>query len=249
MDKDYIPLVHPARNSSQERSGTPETLRSAPHRNHPTPRRAKGGFISSAKKLLIGLAIGLIVGIVGTIGIMNAGNQPQEPHVTPSVVFDRVVAQNEMVCASQTYNITDKSTQDPARFFDLFDIPFTDTSFWYRYVGTIKVGVDLEKATMEHSDGEAITITLDQPYIISNTPDMEASGVLEEHDNLFAHVSAEDVDNFQRECIRVSEEGATGGSLMEEARTNAQTNLSNMFKAALGDNYQVTVNWRESEEA
>lgn len=204
-------------------------------------------LIASAQKVLIGLAIGLVIGIVATLVIINAGNQQKEEHISPSVVFGRIVDQNEMVCASQDYSITEKSTQDPSRFFNLFDIPFTDTSFWYRYAGTIKVGVSLENAAMEGSNDRAISITLDQPYIISNTPDMDASGVLEANDNLFAHVNIEDVDNFQRDCIRISEESAMNGGLMEQARSNAQTNLSNMFKAALGDDYQVTVTWRTDE--
>lgn len=204
-------------------------------------------LIASAKKVLLGLIIGLVIGVIATLGVMNATAQQEEEHINPSIVFGRIVDQNEMVCASQTYSITEKSTQDPNRFFNLFDIPFTDTSFWYRYVGTIKVGVSLESAAMEWADSKTISVALDQPYIISNTPDMDASGVLEENNNLFAHISLEEVDNFQRECIRISEESALSGDLMDQARSNAQTNLSNMFKAALGDDYQVTVTWRTDE--
>lgn len=206
-------------------------------------RHRSGRFAAAMRNGLIGLGIGLLVGIVGTVFVTTRADADADAP-TPSVVFDRIVSKDELVCASQTYNITDKSTQDPARFFDLFDIPFTDTSFWYRYVGTIKVGVDLETATLSQED-RTLKVALDPPFIISNTPDMDASGVLEEHDNLFAHVSGGDVDNFQRECIRVSEENAAQGGLMDQARSNAETNLNNLFQAALGDDYRVVVEWRQ----
>ncbi len=193
---------------------------------------------------LIGLVIGLVVGIGGVLIVQNASSAGSGANVQPSVVFDRIVAKSELVSASQQYNITDKSTQPAATFFDLFDIPFTDTSFWYRYVGTIKAGVDLDQAEFAQ-DGRAITVTLDQPFIISNTPNMEESGVMEENNNLFAKIPLSEVDEFQRQCIAQSESGAIEGGLMDEARSNAEQDITDMFTAALGDAYDIQFVWRE----
>ncbi len=193
---------------------------------------------------LIGLVIGLVVGIGGVLIVQNASSAGSGANVQPSVVFDRIVAKSELVSASQQYNITDKSTQPAATFFDLFDIPFTDTSFWYRYVGTIKAGVDLDQAEFAQ-DGRVITMTLDQPFIISNTPNMEESGVMEENNNLFAKIPLSEVDEFQRQCIAQSESGAIEGGLMDEARSNAEQDITDMFTAALGDAYDIQFVWRE----
>ncbi len=160
------------------------------------------------------------------------------------MVFDRIVQKSELVTASQGYNITDKAT-DVNTFFDLFDIPFTQNSFWYRYVGTIKAGVDLENAGFT-LDGTTITVALDQPYIISNTPNMEESGVLEENNNILNPIHVQDVDAFQRMCVEQSESQVIDGGLMEEARTNAEQDICDMFNAALGDAYTVSFEWREA---
>lgn len=90
-----------------------------------------------------------------------------------STVFARIVKQNELVAVSQNYTVVDKA-EDANQLFGI-DIPFTGNSFWYRYTGTLKAGVNLENATYELADTQ-ITVTLEEPYIISNTPDMEKTG-------------------------------------------------------------------------
>lgn len=203
----------------------------------------KKEIITRIKFIAIGLVVGLIIGVAGVIAIQNF-NPKDERQLTASVVFDRIVQKNELVSASQNYNITDKASSANS-FFDLFDIPFTNNSFWYRYVGTIKAGVDLENAEFSQS-GDTITIVLDQPHIISNTPDMGQSGVLEENNNILNPIHVEDVDEFQRYCIQQSETNALTGDLIEEAKANAVQDLQDMFSAALGDAYTVNVQWREA---
>lgn len=205
----------------------------------------KTGVLSKVKFIIIGLIVGLALGIAGTIFIQN--HNPKDQYtLTPSVVFERVVQKNELVSASQNYNITDKATGNNVKLFDAIDIPFTGNSFWYRYVGTIKAGVDL--ATAEFSqNGTTITISLDQPYIISNTPDMDKSGVLEENNNILNPIHIEDVDKFQRACVEQSEASALEGDLMDEAKTNAVQDIQDMFNAALGSEYTIVVQWRDAQ--
>ena len=140
--------------------------------------------------------------------------------------------------------------QTSGPLYDIIHIPFTTNSFWYRYCGTIKVGVDLSKATYDTSgdDGRTITISLDQPYIISNTPDMDKSGVLEENNNLLNPIHVEDVDAFQRKCIEESEKEIAEGGIYDEAKQNTEDNIRNMFNSALGDSYTIEFNWREATE-
>ena len=201
------------------------------------------GLISKIKFTVIGLIVGLIIGILGTIFIQNY-NPEDQASTTTSVVFERIVSKDELVSAAQSYNVTDKFGKS-AKFFDLFDIPFTDNAVWYRYVGTIKAGVDLSTATYVQN-GNTITIELDQPYIISNTPNMDKSGVLEERNNILNPIHVEDVDEFQKYCIEQSEENAIeNGNLFEEAKTYAEQDIRDMFYAALGDGYTIEFQWRE----
>lgn len=158
--------------------------------------------------------------------------------MTASTVFGRIVEQNELVAVSQDYSIVDKQS-DANSFFGLFDIPFTGNGFWYRYEGTLKAGVSLQTADID-DQGDKITITLDPAYVISNTPDMERSGVLEENNNVLSPIHIDDVDEFQRWCIEQSEAEAVEGGLLEEAQTAAESQLSQLFYAALGDDAEVS---------
>lgn len=189
------------------------------------------------------LVAGLVLGIAGTLFFSNY-NPPDTIEETATVVFSRIVSQNELVSVSQSYNITDK-VSDVKSFFGLFDIPFTDNSFWCRYVGTIKAGVNLETAEIS-TEGTNVTITLDPAYIIANTPDLDASGVLEENNNVLNPISVEDVDEFQRWCVDVSESQAIEGGLLDEARVEAQDHIAELFYAALGDEVSVEFVWRET---
>lgn len=199
-----------------------------------------------AKLIGAGMIAGLLIGVFATLFVQNFNPPDKERTVTASVVFDRIIAQDGLVCASQQYNITDKAT-NKTTFFDICDIPFLENSFWYRYVGIIKVGVDLNNAAFS-TNGNTIKVELDQPYIISNTPDMEKSGVLEENNNIFNPIKVENIDKFQRQCIKQSETEITAGGIFDEARLNAEQSIRDMFDAALGDTYNVEFSWREAEQ-
>lgn len=186
----------------------------------------------------------LLVGAVLGAGIMNffqTYNPPDVHEVAPSTVFDRIVKQNELVTVSQKYAIVEK-TKDTNTLFGFITIPFTENSFWYRYEGMLKAGVNLENAIFELDDS-TITVVLDEPYVVSNTPDMERSGVLEERNNVLNPIHIEDIDMFQRQCVAQSEEDAVEAGLLNEAKINAEEGIRNMFAAALGNAYTVEFVW------
>ncbi len=189
-------------------------------------------------------AAGLVIGIVGTLFFSNYNPPDKGVPENASVVFGRIVEQNELVSVSQDYNIVDKQSNSSS-FFGLFDLPFTNNSFWYRYAGTIKAGVSLEIAEID-DQGARVTIALDPAFIISNTPDMETSGVLEENNNVLNPIQVGVVDEFQRWCVEQSESQAIEGGLLEEAQTQAEVQLSQLFYAALGDEVTIDYVWRDA---
>ncbi|MDO4443565.1 MAG: DUF4230 domain-containing protein [Slackia sp.] len=192
--------------------------------------------------LAIGIAAGALIGSGGLLFFQNYNPQDENSDLA-STVFGRIVERNELVSVSQDYCIVDKAV-DTNRLFDLFDIPFSENSFWYRYEGTLKAGVNLEHAEFTQN-GTALTISLETPYIISNTPNMDESGVLEERGNVLNPIHVEDVDEFQRQCIERSHNEAIEDGLLEEAKTNAEENIRSMFNAALGETYTVEFDWKE----
>lgn len=192
---------------------------------------------------MIGLAAGVVLGIAGTL-FVSSYNPPDAVSQTASAVFGRIVSQNELVSVSQQYSIVRKA-EDTNKLLDIIDVPFTENSFWYRYAGTLKAGVNLETAEIEPTT-DGISIALDAPYIISNTPDMDESGVLEENNNILNPIHVEDVDALQRDCIEQSESDALKGGLLDEARTEAEDRLTSLFQIAMGEDYNVRIIWRDA---
>ncbi len=191
--------------------------------------------------------VGIVLGVIGTLFVMNFNPKDESPIDNVSVVFGRIVDQNELVCASNDYTFVERASNN-VKLFDLIDIPFTDNAFWYRYSGTIKVAVSLEDAEYTRT-GNVITVTLSQPYISSNTPNMDVTGVLEERNNILNPIHVEDVDALQRDCVEKSEEYLNAdGVLMEEAKANAEDNISRMFIASLGEEYTVEFVWRDAAD-
>lgn len=214
------------------------------------PLKTKIGRLLTKPRIFIaGLALGGVLVAIAFVTIFNTGKdagvkEASPDTLSPTVVFERIKSQNEMVSASQNYTIVDK-VSDSKRFFDWFDIPFTQNSFWYRYVGTIKAGVNLETSEIVSKKNE-LTVTLDKPYVISNTPDMKKSGALEENNNIINPIEVNDVTAFEEQCKERSEtEAIKDGKLLEEAQTNAEENIKGMFSAAFGDEYEIKFNYRE----
>lgn len=84
-----------------------------------TTKKARTAKIRIA---IMGLLVGLAIGIAGTLFFQQYNPKyPADQNPNPAPVFDRIVAQNELVCASQQYNITEKATNSNS-FFELFDI-------------------------------------------------------------------------------------------------------------------------------
>lgn len=79
-----------------------------------------GRILTKPKVFFAGLALGGVIVAVLFITIFNngkaAGAKETTPNtLSPSVVFERIASQNEMVSASQNYTIVDKVT-DTKRF-------------------------------------------------------------------------------------------------------------------------------------
>ena len=75
---------------------------------------------------------------------------------------------------------------------------------------------------------------------------MDKSGVLEENNNIFNPITVEDSDAFRRQCVERSEEAVAGG-LLDEAKTNAEGQLTQIFNAAFEkDTYTLDFTYRDA---
>lgn len=207
----------------------------------------KKSIVKRIRNAAVLMVIGIVIGIVGLLSFQNYQLQNATivdsgtPDESISVVFNRMLEQNEMVSVSYDYSIVEK-TVDTNRLFDLIDIPFSENSFWYRYVGTIKAGVNLKEVSYS-CEGKTIIFSMKEPYIISNTPNMDETGVLEENNNILNPIHVEDVDALQKDCVTISQEQAIAGGLLDEAKLNTENNIRNMFYVAFGDEYAIEFHW------
>jgi len=204
-------------------------------------------LLRAFKFAAVALLVGVVIGASAVLWIQSNSPEPSDEPSNVSVVFERVMEQNELVTASQKYQLVEK-VEDAKTFFDLFEIPITKHSYWYRHVGTIKVAVDLSKAQLVSQEGNVIAISLEKPYISSNTPDMEESCVLEENNNILNPIEIEEVDEYKRICMEKVEAEAKEGSLLEEAQVNAEATLSQLFSVALDGEYEVEIQWKDAEQ-
>lgn len=201
----------------------------------------KGSLKAKMKFLLVGLLAGVCIGVAGSSFLANY-NPEDEKQTASSVVFEQIKSQNELIGASLNYSIVDKST-DSNQIAGV-DIPFTESSFWYRYAGTIKAGVDLSSAEYEET-ATGVRVTLSAPYIASNTPDKEKTGVLEERRNIVNPIQVADVDAFVATCVAKSEEEALSGDLFANAKANVENSIRAIFSASVGPEFTVEFVWRD----
>lgn len=197
--------------------------------------------------ILIALIVGAIIGAGVVLWIQSSKPKTDDGETSISIVFDRVMAQNELTTASQKYQIVEK-VEDTNKLGDFIEVPFTKNSYWYRYVGTLKAAVNLSKAELVSQEGNTITISLEQPYISSNTPDMNESGVLEENNNILNPIHLKDVDEYRKQCTEKAEAEAKEGNLFSEVRANAESNLTQLFSVALGGDYKIHIQWKDAGE-
>ena len=170
---------------------------------------------------------------------------------TVDAVFEQVQAQGTLVCASQSYDLYSKVESSNRDLLNLFDVPFTKNKYWMRYVGTIQAGVNLKTAkfTSQNKDKKSgmpksVVVELDAPKIISNTPDMDKTEIVDQENNIFNPIDPDSVVDLQKRCIEQSNKDALSGGLIDQAKTFAKQNLQTMLRGAMGSNVKVTINWR-----
>lgn len=205
--------------------------------------------------LLITLFAGIIIGSIASFAIQGfteklqpnlfeQGQSSVQPNTEPRIIFERIKSDGELVSATQAYSINEKVTQDPVHLFGPINLPWSEASFQYQYIGEIKAGVNLETAGFSQEE-KVISVELRRPYIISNTPNMDESGIIDKDENgIFARVLPEKVEEFRATCAEKSEREAIRKGLLESARDSAEEIITNMLHAALGNEYEIAFEWR-----
>ena len=164
----------------------------------------------------------------------------------PTVIFERAKEADKMISVEMPYCVVERMTKK-SRFFDLFDIPFSESGYWMKFVGTIEAGVDMSKATMDPIDegSGTITIHLPEPETFGNDANLNESGPLEgtEHESVINQLSTTDTIAFEAECKAKGKKEAMSQGLIDDAKESAEKNIRSVFYSAYGDKYTVNIAW------
>lgn len=116
-------------------------------------------------------------------------------------------------------------------------------SFVISYDGTVKAGIkNLTKAEVIPSEGNVV-IKLPEIEITDITIDNDSFKIMDESNNIFNSISIGDLNDAQKELKKKMKESAVEKGVLDIAKNNAETLLSEMLKSPTGD-YDVKVEWK-----
>ena len=142
-----------------------------------------------------------------------------------------------------SYLCTTVVTKENSRTIKGWKIPLTRKSFVISYDGTVKAGIkDLTKAEVIPSEGNVV-IKLPEMEITDITIDNDSFKIMDESNNIFNSISIDDLNDAQKELKKKMKERAVEKGVLDIAKNNAETLLSEMLKSPTGD-YDVKVEWK-----
>ena len=160
--------------------------------------------------------------------------------VNISVIDTQIKGIGEL--ATVEYLYTDAGKFSDARQLFGYDIPFTTKSFVAKWDGTIKAGVDVEKAAVNiDEENQVITVYLPQAEIFSHEIEEDSLETLDESSGLFNPISTNDAWDLNAESKQAMEERAVAYGLLEKAEENAREIISGVMYAdpAVEKTYRV----------
>ena len=135
------------------------------------------------------------------------------------------------------------SSQENSKTIKGWKIPLTRKSFVISYDGTVKAGIkNLTKAEVIPSEGNVV-IKLPEIEITDITIDNDSFKIMDESNNIFNSISIGDLNDAQKELKKKMKESAVEKGVLDIAKNNAETLLSEMLKSPTGD-YDVKVEWK-----
>ena len=160
------------------------------------------------------------------------------------IIKEKLEATAELNTGS--YLCTDVITEADSREIKGWKIPLTEKSFVVQYDGIVKAGIkDLTKAQITEQ-GETIIVKLPQVEITGIEIDNDSFEKLDESNNIFNPISVEDLNNAQKELKDKMYERAIEKGVLDIARSNAETVLTEMLSSQSGE-YKVKIEWEEEE--
>lgn len=189
----------------------------------------KAGYIAAAL---------LIVCLICFFAGRSTGKSENSTEISAVVLESRLTEISEF--ASLTYSYTNMAEFENSRDFYGIKVPFTTKSFIVTYDGTIKAGVNLEKADVDIS-GKKITVTLPEAEILSHEIDEDSLEIFDENTSIFNPLKVSDYNTFNKEQKAEMEKKAIDKGLLSEAGKTASDAIGDFISRLGGDEYTVKV--------
>ena len=153
----------------------------------------------------------LIICLVCFFAGRSIGKSAGSTEMSAVVLENRLTEISEF--ASLTYSYTNMAEFENSKDFYGIKVPFTTKSFIITYDGTIKAGVDLDKAEVDVS-GKKITVTLPAAEILSHEIDEDSLEIFDENTSIFNPLKVSDYNTFNKEQKAEMEKKATDKGLL-----------------------------------
>lgn len=188
----------------------------------------------------------LIICLVCFFAGRSIGKSAGSTEMSAVVLENRLTEISEF--ASLTYSYTNMAEFENSKDFYGIKVPFTTKSFIITYNGTIKAGVDLDKAEVDVS-GKKITVTLPAAEILSHEIDEDSLEIFDENTSIFNPLKVSDYNTFNKEQKAEMEKKATDKGLLTEAGKKAADAIDDFISQLGSDEYTITVNTASDKAA
>lgn len=188
----------------------------------------------------------LIICLVCFFAGRSIGKSAGSTEMRAVVLENRLTEISEF--ASLTYSYTNMAEFENSKDFYGIKVPFTTKSFIITYDGTIKAGVDLDKAEVDVS-GKKITVTLPAAEILSHEIDEDSLEIFDENTSIFNPLKVSDYNTFNKEQKAEMEKKATDKGLLTEAGKKAADAIDDFISQLGSDEYTITVNTASDKAA
>ena len=186
------------------------------------------------------VVIAVIAAVASVSTFLMTSHISERETFSSSGVIERVRSISELNTVEMYFNeIIDFEN---AKFFNSFEIPFTQKSFIFTVKARVKAGIDLSSIKEEdvEIDGKRLVLRLDEPVITSG--EILSYKAYDEKDGLFNEVTTEDtlkaLELFEKDLRKQAAENG----IIEKAKENAEQTIEGIFM--MSGYEQVKINWR-----
>jgi hypothetical protein len=177
-----------------------------------------------SKIIFLIILLSTTISTVMIYSIINSINNEQD--ISSTLITERLSKISEL--STIKYNYSNILALKNTKKFKNFSIPFTEKSFFIKYSGYIKAGVDLKDLAVVVNEKD-VTITLKKSKILDHAINNEDFFVYDEKSSMFNKLSMQDIINEVSNEKNVIETNLFKKGFLDEANNNAKLLLQGIL--------------------